>query len=522
MRTRFSTRAGIIAVTAALLAACGGGSSDSGGGSGDAAAEEGEPRSGGTASLLQLTEPRTLDPAVMNNASSGNTLVGNSLFGQLVTVDEEGVVEPGLAESVETTDGGTTWKLTLREGLTFSDGSAFDAAAVQFNWERIKNPATGSQAILAASYVGSMTATGQTLEFTLTVPIAQFESTVAESLNWIASPAALQAGNQAFDAAPVGAGPFVLKSWQRNGQMVLARNENYWDAPRPYLDELVLTANGDAQQRFSTLTSGAVDGSLFSNPDIFALAEEQGLNTATQELNGAIALSMNTRVAPFDDVRARQAVAMGVDRDAVNAAAYAGEAEVPEALFREGSPYNGDTKLPTYDQDAAQELFDELADEGKPVEFTITAVQTTENRRVTEAVQAQLNQYDNVSVELEVLDFPAYAAANAQRSFEMTAGGLTFSNPAPLLYTNLHSTTRGNVTGISDPELDAALEAGLAASDEDSRVEAYQEVAALFTELSPYLTYIRSNFSTIYEDRLHGVEYYGTGAVRTDLMWVSE
>jgi peptide/nickel transport system substrate-binding protein len=520
MRTRFSVRAGVIAVTAALLAACG---SDDGGGSGGggAQAEEGEPQSGGTATLLQLTEPRTLDPAVMGNGTSTNTLVGNSLFGQLVTVGEDGAVEPGLAESLESDDGGTTWTLTVRDGVTFSDGTPFDAAAVQANWERIKDPAVGSAAVLTASYIDTMSAEGQVLTFTLTLPIAQFESAVAEQLNWVASPAALEAGNQAFDQEPIGAGPFVLEAWQRSGQMVLTRNENYWDAPRPYLDRLVLQGNGDAAQRFSTLTSGGADGSAFSNPDIVVLAEEQGMDVTTQALNGFLSLGMNTRVAPFDDVRARQAVAMGVDRAAVNAAAYAGEGDIAETLFREGSAYNGDAGLFGHDPEGAQELFDELADEGTPVEFTITGVQTTEARRVVEAVQAQLNQYDNVQVELEVLDFPAYLAAVAQRSFQMANSGVTFSGPAPFLYSNLHSTARGNSTGVSDPELDAALEAGLAATDDDARTEAYRTVAERVSELAPHLSYIRSNFSLIAGDRLHGVQMYGTGAIRTDTLWVT-
>ena len=520
MRRRSSIRAGVLAVTVAMLAACG--SDDSGGSGNGSGADAGEPQSGGTATVLQLNEPRSLDPAAMGNASSTNTLIGNSLYGQLLTVDGEGAVGYGLAESMETTDGGTTWRLTLRDGLTFSDGTPFDAAAVQFNWTRLKDPATGSQAILTAGYVDTMQADGQTLQFTLTRPIGQFASAIADNLNWIASPAALQAGNQAFDADPIGAGPFVLESWQRNGQMVLVRNDSYWDAPRPYLDRLVLSANPDANQRFSTLTSDGADGSLFSNPDIYKLAEEQGLQTMSPNLGGAITLNMNTRTAPFDDIRARQAVLMGVDRDAVNAAAYNGDATVPETLFPEGSEYNGDATLPSYDQEAAQELFDELADEGKPVEFTITAVGTTESRRVTEAVQAQLNQYDGVQVEIEVVDVPAFTAVVSQRAFQMTNGGLFFNSPMPTLFANLHSAARGNATGISDPDLDAALEAALAATDEGARTEALRQVAERFAELSPSLMYIRSNFSLISTDRLQGAEYYGTSAVRTDTLWVTE
>jgi peptide/nickel transport system substrate-binding protein len=518
-----SVRIGILAVTAALLAACGS-SGDSGSGGGGGGGDVGEPQSGGSVTLGQQAEPRTLDPATMSNNTSGQTLVGGSLYGQLLTVDADGEVEYGLAESLSSSDGGTTWKLTLREGLTFSDGTPLDAAAVQFGWERILDPTLGSSSRGVVAFIDTMTASGQTLDFTLKTPIAQFENAISEQgpLNWIASPDALRAGATAFDENPIGAGPFVLESWQRSGQMVLTRNESYWDSPRPYLDELVLTANPDADQRYSTVVSGGADGTTLSNPDIFARAEADGLTGHTAPLGGGTGMAMNTRTAPFDDVRARQAVTLGVDRDALRASAYGGEGETPHTFFADGSEWNGDAELLPYDPEAAQELFDELAAEGKPVEFTLTSFPAPQSRRSSESIQAQLSQYDNVQVEVEVLDFPAAIAKLTQRNFQGFISGTAFSAPMPSLYLALYSQSGANSTGVSDPELDSALESALSTTDEDERADAYRQVSERMAELTPEMYYIRQQYSIVVTDSVHGVELYGLGAVRTDGIWTTE
>ena len=130
-------------------------------------------------------------------------------------------------------------------------------------------------------------------------------------------------------------------------------------------------------------------------------------------------------------------------------------------------------------------------------------------------------QYDNVSVELEVLDFPAALAKQAQRSFQMLPAGIIFAEPTVTLYTNLHSGSSSNVTGADDPQLDAALEAALAAPDEESRTEALQQVAEAWNEVVPQALYYRINYGLVYSDRLRGVQMCGVGSVRTDTLWVA-
>jgi peptide/nickel transport system substrate-binding protein len=519
LNRRFKAIAGA-ALAAILLAGCGSDAESPAEGSG--AGPGGEPQAGGSLRIAQMTEPRTLDPAVMTNAASGNGIVGNSLFGQLLQDKEDGTFEYVLAESLTTDDGGLNWELTLRDGITYSDGTPLEADDVQFNWERIKNPALGSATLGTAALVASYRPEGLTLYFTLTQPIAAFAQAITEqSMNWIAKPEALQAGPAEFDAAPIGAGPFVLDSWQRSAEMVLKKNPSYYDSPRPYLDELRLTANGDENQRFQTVMSGGADATMSSSPAHLARGVAGGLVANVQQQNGGIPMVMNTRVAPFNDIRAREAIAAAIDLEAVNAATYDSEAQVPKTLFLEDSPVFADVPLPSYDKERAQELFDELAQEGKSVEFLITAYQTSESKRSAESFQAQLSTYDNVAVELEVLDFPAATAKYTQRNFQLMPAGFSFSGPDPFLYRNLHSTSGGNPSGISDPQLDEALQQARVATTEEERKSAYADVAERYSEVIPNVLYIRGSFAFAFDDKVGGAKLYGIGSLPTHELWMS-
>src|SRR5262245_39293060 len=125
---------------AVVVAGCGGGG---GAATGEAVTgPTGEPKSGGSLTLIMPNEATSLDPAQLNNVYTHGSAFGNALYGQLFTNDPvSGELLPGMAESIETTDG-TNYTLKLRAGLTFSDGTPLDAAAVKYNWDRMHDPRT--------------------------------------------------------------------------------------------------------------------------------------------------------------------------------------------------------------------------------------------------------------------------------------------------------------------------------------------------------------------------------------------
>src|SRR5690606_35784996 len=194
-----------------------------------------------------------------------------------------------------TADGGATFTLTLRPDLVFSDGTLLDAEAVAFNWNRHRDPAVASNALAQASQIASTEVVDETtLTITMRTPNPHFAHAItSSSLNWIASPTALAKGPEAFNAEPIGAGPFVLTEWARQDRMELERNPDYWDAQRPYLNGITLITVSDVNQRTNVLTSGAVDLVAESSWSALTRAEQAGLSTQIVPEGGGQYIALN-------------------------------------------------------------------------------------------------------------------------------------------------------------------------------------------------------------------------------------
>ncbi|WP_450104066.1 ABC transporter substrate-binding protein [Rhodococcus triatomae] len=486
--------------------------------------DEGTPVSGGSAHILQVAEPMALDPAKLSNTWAHTPTLGNALYGELMVNDTE-TFEVGykMATDFSSTDGGLTFNLVLRPGLEFTDGTPLDAEAVRFNWERLKDPQLGSTSIRQARMIAALEVVEPTvLEVTMTGPNPYFaEALVAGALNWIASPTALQKGQQAFDENPVGAGPFVLTRWTRQGEIELERNPGYWDAPKPYLDRITLQAVPDASQRLNAVATGAADLASESNAGNIGKAEMQGLQFEVVPTGGGQMIAMNHRRAPFDDPRARRAVQLALDTDALNTVVYNGEGEVPAALFPDGSPFYSDIDLQGSDSAEAQRLFDELADEGKPVSFSFMSYPSSESKVAAEAVQAQLSSYDNVEMRVEMLDIGGATARAGNRDFDMTITTAIIQDPDFPLWMAFHSQSPGNFVGIDDPQLDAALDLGRVAPTPDERKAAYRTAQERIKEVVPGVWYTRAVPAAIYGPDVRGVEMYTLGSIQPEELWMN-
>ncbi|WP_076784632.1 ABC transporter substrate-binding protein [Parafrankia discariae] len=509
-----------VACCAALvLGACGNGDS---GPSAGTAGPSGEPVAGGTAQMLILSDPRSLDPASLGNQAAITAVLGNALYGTLMTTDEAGKVEYSMAESFATTDEGKTFALKLRPNLVFSDGTPLDAAAVKFNWDRLRDPATASPSAAEAAMVASTEVVDDvTLKVTLAAPVTAYaQAVVGSGMNWIGSPAALRKGPQAFDESPVGAGPFTLQSWSRQAEIRLVKNPRYWDAPKPYLDGITMRAVLDSDQRYNTLTSGGADVVIETDWTNLNKAEKAGLPTDLLPLSGGYFIALNTRREPFGDVRARQAVAAALDIDALNLAVYNGEGQVADTLFAKSSPFYSDKPLATVDRAKAQKLFDELAAEGKPVSFTFSTYPSTENKLIAENVQAQLGSFKNVKVQVAVVDYSQVGAMRTTHDFDAIVSAAAFQDPEPRLLANFTGNSPANMSGLVDPELDRSLLAGRTATSTEERKAAYDAAQARLTATVPAVFLTRSAPAVIAGKDVGGLVQYGAGSLLPEKLWI--
>jgi len=523
---------GLIAAVATLAAACGDDSDEAGSGStappasADSATDattaptQDAPVSGGTVTWLNHTEPASLDPAKARGlaAFDGNLLA--PVYDQLVWIAPDGSIEPRLATSV-TTDDGTVWSITLREGVTFSDGTPFDAAAVKFNWDRIADPANASPNHGAAATIESAEIMDSlTLKVTLTSPNGQWARYLQAGLGFIASPTAVQASGDEFGRKPVGAGPFTLKEWLPDDHFTFVRNPNYWDAPKPYLDEIVVRPIRDPQQRYSSFVAGEGDFVFYSgSAQQVGELERAGYEVAIPQLSGGIGFVFNTSKPPLDDVRMRQALAYATDLDDFVAKATGGAAEPVKTLFQESSPfYNPDLTQPVNDLAKAQALVDAyIAEHGGPVKINMPVSESI--KLYGEVLQQQWSRLDGVEVSVEPI-----VGAEAQRrqlagEFDTTTSAVNGIDPEPLFYDYLHSGSSINFGRFASPAVDEALDAGRSSLSVDERKAAYDSLQeALWTEV-PYVFLIQAEYATAVGDNIEGYTVVDEGYANFADIW---
>ncbi|MGN5237127.1 ABC transporter substrate-binding protein [Rhodococcus sp. SJ-3] len=474
--------------------------------------------------MLQTAEPRSLDPAALSNTWAHHPVLGNALYGTLMINNVDTLeTEYKMATGFSTEDDGTTFTLTLQPGLTFTDGTSLDAAAVKFNWDRLKDPALGSSSIRQASQIAHTEVIDPTtLRITLIAPNPHYGVSVFSSaLNWIASPTALEKGRESFDQAPVGAGPFTLVSWTRQAKMELTKNPGYYEAPKPYLDGLTIQVVADSNTRLNSMITGGADLASETNMASIRKAEAAGLIGEIVPTGGGQMMAMNQRRAPFDDERARRAVSLALDLAIINSIVYEGENIFPNTLFDQQSPFYTDVPLNETDAEQAQQLFNELAQEGKPVNFNFVSYPTTESRTLAEAVQTQLSAFDNVDVNVEVVDATAAGARATDRDFDMIISSAVIQDPDYPLWNAFHSESKGNFVGTNDPELDAALDAGRLEISLEARKEAYNIVQERLVALTPGIFYTRAVPSVIYGDTVKGVVLYTLGSPLPENIWIN-
>ncbi len=212
----------------------------------------------------QIAEPKALDPAAVTAVNDFRILM--NVYDGLVRYKSGTLeVEPALATSWEISEDGTEYTFSLREGVTFHDGSAFDADAVKFNFDRMLDEShpyhdTGPfplsfffSAVEAVEVVDPLT-----VKFTLNGPYAPFLSNLAYPTGLIVSPAAVMEHGSEFGRNPSGTGAFTFAEWRSNEAVVIEANPDHWDGA-PELQAVVFRPITDANTRTAEMLAGGID-----------------------------------------------------------------------------------------------------------------------------------------------------------------------------------------------------------------------------------------------------------------------
>ena len=267
---------------------------------------------------------RTLDPRITQSRHEEMLIV--NMFDQLISADSEGNIYPGLATSWDVSSDGLEYTFSLRDDVSFHDGTKFNAAAVKATFDSIVDPETGSQG--AVDILGPYKETIVIDDFTAKVVFERrYGSAITaftETELSIVSPTALdKLGNEGFGMAPVGTGPFMFKNWEANKKVELVRNPDYNWAPE-YMDgsgpsqvaNLTYRLIKDTSTRVAALEAGEVDIAELVPPlDMRRFDSSGDLSTVTGTVSGLpYSAFLNTTTGVFQDVNVRKAFFHSLDR----------------------------------------------------------------------------------------------------------------------------------------------------------------------------------------------------------------
>ncbi|MCL6650881.1 ABC transporter substrate-binding protein [Agrobacterium rubi] len=438
---------------------------------------------GGEMTIINGSDIKSWDPAIIGGTYPGGPMdMLDAVYGFLVYVDVDGKVQGGMAKSLTSSDA-KVWTLTLREGVTFTDGTTYDADAVKFNWERQASTDTlsPSQGFVASWIGGVKIVDPLTIEITLPKPDRNFGSSLAQLAPFVASPQALKAAKTKTDIKPVGAGPFVLDRWNQGVSMTMKRNPQYFDQPRPYLDTLKFAIIPETNSRIATVVQGGATMMAGYPYQFGSNANAPGIATHEIPIPGLYRAYFNQKSGAFTDHRARQAFYESINPSKLmQAYTQVSGYDIPTNYFTKSSPfYDPTNKLPTYNPEHAQELFDALANDGKPFDIKLVTYSNSDLKRLASYLQQSLGAYDNVKVEVQLVDQAMLSpTCKGQMNFDFCVdGGVLVANGAEPIISNLLSSTGNDNWGkYTSTDMDKELAEANATMDPIAVKAAYAKV----------------------------------------------
>ena len=494
------------------LAACGGGG-DSGGDSGYR----------DEINIAVDVDAETYNPILTNN-TTGNR-VGQLIFNGLVRLDEEQVAVPALAEDWDISEDGLTYTFYLREGVTFHDGSEFTSADVKYTFDEILNEE--NNAPYRNRYVAITDIScpdDQTVVFTLD----SANSALMAYMDLGIIPEGAMDDAASFGTAPVGTGPYAVDSYTLNSETVLKANEDYWEGD-PATETINVYVINDNSTRLASLESGDVDFvcspltasdlELVENNDELVMNDVPGL--------GFTYMGFNVTDPVIGDLAVRQAIAYMTDKQNISDVIYSGM-DTPGKTPVLSSSWAYDESLTDYEYDTAkaEAVLDEAGwvdsdgdgirdKDGTPLAFTVsTHSDDTSRFQVAEYIQNQLNGI-GMDVDVEVTEWASFSEALTQRSLQVWIAGWLNQLDPDRMYDMFYSDGASNYGNFSDPEIDAALNAGRATADEAARAEQYQYIAQTVTDNVWYNVLVEQAYISIHDKDLEGYTVYPSGSIYT-------
>lgn len=442
-------------------------------------------------------EPVSLDPP--NQTDNPSEMVVRHIHDNLVEFTEKGDIVPMLATSWEASKEGLTWTFHLRKGVTFHDGTPFNADAVIFNLRRVTDPEKRTRRTsLYKPFIKSFEAIDDyTVRIQMKVPFGALLAHFAHGAGGIVSPKALEKYQDKISLHPVGTGPYVFEEWVPGDRIVLKRNDNYWKG-KPKVEEIIYKPVPEGGSRVMMLETGEADV-IFPVPliEVDRLRKTRGVKVVIGDTARVMYIGMNNLKKPFTDVRVRKALNYAVNKEAIVRNILKGMAKPSKSMI--GSLVWGYSPIKPYEYnpEKAKEL---LTEAGYPNGFE-TSLWTPEGRypmdaQIAEAVAGQLKKV-GIKVRLRKWEWAAYIKNTRKKpeeaKYEMFFLGWAPSTGdadwgmRPLFYSEMWAPGGSNRFYYKDPGVDKYIKAGMEISGAEERKKAYKKAQEALVNNPPWV-----------------------------------
>lgn len=456
---------------------------------------------GGTMTVGMPTPSGPVDPVTMNDIGAVDTVLVAAEYLTFPLAD--GTLEGRLATEWTAKDA-STWTFMLREGVTFHNGDPMTAADVVATFDRITDPKGGSAGLQSLGGIlspgGTVAVDDLTVRFDLDRDYADFPYLVsAYAYNTAILPADYAVGD--FAKGGVGTGPYVLDTYAAGSQARFKRNEAYWNKDAAYLDLLTVQYFADANAQVLAVQSGDIDmvpslepSSLRTLKGASHLVQQEAASSSFQTLQ------MRTDIAPFNDKRVRQALALCVDRDQLMTALMDGKASIGNdhliaPTFQSAEIIAAAVKQRTQDIAKAKSL---LADAGHPDGLAVTLT----TARIFECVDHATLIKDmagpaGFDITLDIMTPEAFFASGDNSPWVTVPLGITNwgsrGSASQILEALVITDTPYNSSHFSNADLDKLIQQYDAEPDEAARADIGISIATLLNEEVPnIISYFKS------------------------------
>lgn len=436
-----------------------------------------------TLTAATIDKPVNMDPAFAELYASMQ--VYQHVFAKLVQMDETYQIQPDIAESWSQ-ESPTSWLFELRQDATFHNGDPVTARDVKYSLDRVQDPDLGAS---NAIFITPITSVEVVDDYTVRINVEENWGGLLPALAAVSDIVSERAVTELEPRLePVGAGPYRFEEWVPDDHITLVRHEGY-HGPQPGFDCLVMRAIAEDTVRLTGLTTGEL-GWIEQVP----LQMAEGLKTDERVAFAAGApylpdlILFNNSRPPFDDVRARQAVAWALDREAIRQLVFFGQAVAATEAIPPGHPlFSGvDPYADGPDLERARALIEEAGLTGTTVQFA-GQPQVATAFKTGQLIQDQLRK---IGLEVEINSYESgqwfEALATGNYDFTITFWSAT-ADPEHIYYPLLKSDSPWNFGRYASERMDEALDAFRYAPTPEAREEAYDALIAVVQDEVPFI-----------------------------------